>query len=155
MFQIAHQFDGAVAGTNHAQMQRDVPVLGADGLEGGNLHAAGQNRFKILHGQRPGEGLLVEELVEGIGLREQLGIVGPLHQGLVALPLLGDAGDLGVEGVFAGARLLRPSGAGRAGRGRERSPARARMPMPMRSRLRAGPRSAKGRVARLSVMRIG
>ncbi len=106
VLEIADQIDGAVVRAVDAQMEGDVAVLGADGLESGDQDAAGENGFKVLHGQGPGEGFFVEELVEGVGLDEQLGVVGALHEGLVALALAGDAGDFAVEGVVAGAGLL-------------------------------------------------
>jgi hypothetical protein len=106
VLEIAHQIDGTVVRAVDAQMEGDVAVLGADGLEGNHLDAAGQNGFKVLHGQGPGEGFLVEELVESVGLGEQLGVVGALHEGFVILALAGDAGDFAIEGVIAGAGLL-------------------------------------------------
>ena len=42
---------------------------------------AGKNGFKVLHGEGPGEGLFVEELIESFGLREYAGIVGAVHHG--------------------------------------------------------------------------
>ena len=76
-----HQIDGAIAGADDANMNGDVAVIGADGLDGGDLHAGGKNGFHGFHGEGPGEGLFVEELVESFGLREQLGIVGVAHHG--------------------------------------------------------------------------
>ena len=67
------------------------------------IHAAGQHGFKILHGQRPGEGFFIEELVEGLGLEQHLVVGRRSHHILVSLPLLGDAGDLAVERMVAGA----------------------------------------------------
>ena len=65
VLEIAHQIDGTVVGAIDAQMEGDVAVLGANRLESGDLHAAGKDGFKVLHGQGPGEGFLVKELVEG------------------------------------------------------------------------------------------
>ena len=94
-----------------------------------------------------------KSLLRASAFFEQLGVVGAQHQGLIAVALLGDAGDFAVEGVLAGAGLL--GLLVKSVQAEERTMAkRARMPMPMRRRLRAGPRSAKGRVARLSVMRM-
>jgi hypothetical protein len=103
VFQVLDQLDSAVAGANHTQLQGNVAVLGADRLDAGHLDSAGQNGFKVLHGQRPGEGFFVEEPVERPGLGEQLSVGRLAHQVLVALPLLGDLGDLAVQRVFAGA----------------------------------------------------
>lgn len=106
MLEIPHQFHGLVSGTNDTQAQGNVSVLGAHRLDGDHLHAAGQNRFKIFHGQGPGERFFVKEFVELAGLGQQLRVVGPLHQGLVVLALQGNARDFAVEGVLAGARLF-------------------------------------------------
>ena len=154
VLEIAHQVDCAVAGSGDAEVHGDVAVLVADRLDRCDLHAGGQHGFQGFHGQGPGESFLVEELVEGLRLVEQLGVVGLAHQGLGILALGANAGDLAVERVLAGAAPLQLDGrrgANRVRRGRESTASTA---MAMRSRLSTGRRSVKGRVARLSVIRI-
>ena len=46
--------------------------LSALGVDLGDLHAAGQHGFKILHGQGPGECFLIEKLVQAFGLQQDL-----------------------------------------------------------------------------------
>ena len=57
-------------------MNGDVTVLVADGLDGGDLHAGGKNGLHGFHGEGPGEGFFIEELVESFGLGEHAGISG-------------------------------------------------------------------------------
>lgn len=103
VLEITDQFDGAVARAYDVEMEGNAAVLFADRLDGGDHYASGQDGFKVLHGERPGEGFFVEEFVEGLGLEQQAGVGRLAHEVLVSLPFLGDAGDLAVEGMIAGA----------------------------------------------------
>jgi hypothetical protein len=87
-------------------MHGDVALFVDDGLEGRDLQACGEDGLKVFHGEGPTEGLLLEELVERFGLLEELGIVRLLHEGLIALTLVVERGDLVVEDAFAGAGLF-------------------------------------------------
>ena len=83
VFEILHQFNIAIARADDAQAHGDLSVLYGR-FKRCDLDAGGQNSLQIFHGQRPREGLLVEELIETFGLLEGAGIVGLLHHGLVA-----------------------------------------------------------------------
>ena len=81
----------------------DVTVLLARGFDGCNLHAGWQDGLHGFHGESPGEGLFVEDLVEGLGLSQQLRVGGLMHEvfGVLALGL--DARNLHVDGMLSGA----------------------------------------------------
>ena len=97
MFEVLDKIDGTVAGSDDAQVQGDIARLVAHRLKGGNLNAAGQDGLKVFHGQRPGEGLFVEELVERGDLAQQQGVGRLPHHVLVALPLAVDGVDPGLH----------------------------------------------------------
>ena len=79
MLQILHQFDGPVARTDYAQMEGDAALLVADRFKIGGLYSAGKHHFQVLHGQRPTEGFLIEELIQRANLGQQLHIGGLAH----------------------------------------------------------------------------
>ena len=106
VLEIAHEIDGLVAWADNAKMHGDVAALVDDRLEGGNLDSGGEGGFEVLHGERPTEGLFVEELIERLRLLEELGVVRLAHQVLIALTLAVECGDLVVEGALAGAGLF-------------------------------------------------
>ena len=97
---LAHEIVGVIAGTDDAHMHSDVAVGRADRLDGGDLHAGGKNGFHGFHGEGPGKGLCVEELVELFGLSEHARILGPAHHGGGCGTLGFDTGKPAVERVL-------------------------------------------------------
>ena len=107
VLEVAHQVDGTVVGAKDAEFDSDVTVLAALRLDGGDLNAGGKDGFHGFHGEGPGKGLLIEAFIQEFGLRQDLRVAGLAHQVLILLALGLHAGDGAIEGVLAGASLLR------------------------------------------------
>jgi hypothetical protein len=103
MFEIAHQVNCAVARPDHLQVHGDAPVLAAFWFESSHLHSAREHGLEVLHRQGPGESFRIEEFVKHGRLFEQLRVSGLAHQVFVALPFLGNPGDLAVQRMITGA----------------------------------------------------
>jgi len=107
MLQVLDQVDRAITRAHHPQSQGDGAGLVANRFQLGHLHSAGQYGFQVFHGQCPGEGLLIEKMVERDGMGQQLRVFRLPHQVLIALPFQGNLRDLAVYRVLAGAGIFR------------------------------------------------
>lgn len=60
LLEVGDEIVGFVAGTDNTNMNGDVTVRGADGLDGRDLHATWKNSFHGFHGEGPGKGFFIE-----------------------------------------------------------------------------------------------
>jgi len=106
VFKIADQFEASVTRPDDTHVESDMTIFSASRLKIGDLDPRGQHSLEVRHRERPRKRLFIEDMVERLNLRKDLGIVWLLHHLLVALAFLDNARDLAIERVITSACRL-------------------------------------------------
>ena len=152
--EVADQIDGLIVGAEDAQLDIDVAVLGALRLDGRDLNAGGRTVSMASMARVQEKAFSSKRSLRNSACLRSWAFSGRCMKAWAFwrsawMRAIWPSSECSRSRAWAAwlSKRCRPS--------RKSSESAARMAMPMRRRLRAGPRSVKGRVARLSAMRIG